>query len=208
MSTVFVMILMRHRSSPSMRLASNNSHSIYPDRLPQLNYSLFKETALRKKLVDMGIPSGGPKALLIRRHTEWVNLVNANCDSSRPRTKRELLHDLAEWDRSQGHVIPSRLGLAANANALMSKDFDSTAWGTAHNKDFQRLIREARERGSRMLDESPGSTEENSECDPPPEDVSILECASTSQVSTSDKPINEELATDFQRATNREGRVS
>ena len=202
------MMLMHHRRPPSMRLVSNKCHSIYPDRLPQLNYSLFKETALRKKLVDIGIPGGGPKALLIRRHTEWVNLVNANCDSSRPRTKRELLHDLAEWDRSQGHVIPSRLGPAANANALMSKDFDSTAWGTAHNKDFQRLIQEARERGSKMLDEGPGSTVVNPEGDPPPGDVSILGCASTSEVSTTDKPLNEELATECQHATNREGRIS
>lgn len=204
----FVMMPTVHRYSASGSLLSSNTLSIYPERLPQLNYSLFKENALRKKLVDMGIPSGGSKALLIRRHTEWVNLVNANCDSSRPRTKRELLRDLAEWDRSQGSVLPSRLGLAANTITLMSKDFDGVAWGTAHNKDFQKLIQEARNRGSRMLCENSGETLEDPERAPVSEDVSILECVSKSAVSASGNPLNEELITNLQQPTNSEDEIS
>ena len=59
-----------------------------PDRLPQISYSLMKDAALKKKLIDLGIPGWGARALLIRRHSEWVNLVNANYDAARPRTKR------------------------------------------------------------------------------------------------------------------------
>ena len=134
-----------------------------PERLPQLNYSLLKENALRKKLTDLGIPSGGQKALLVRRHTEWVNMVNANYDSSKPRTKRELLQDLSEWDRSQGRILSNGLGQATNANPLMRKDFDGAAWGTAHSKDFQRLIQEARQRGSRKVNDDAGSSPKKSQ---------------------------------------------
>lgn len=203
----YVIMLTRCRYSPSVSLVSNPGVAVYPERLPQLNYSLFKETALRKKLVDLGIPGGGPKALLIRRHTEWVNLVNANCDSSRLRTKRELLHDLAEWDRSQGRVIPNRLGLVANANSLMRKDFDGVAWGAAHNKDFRRLIQEARERGSRKLDESSGSTLENPERVARSEDFSILKCTSNSEVSASENSFNEESVTDLRQLQNSEDKI-
>lgn len=123
-----------------------DSSSKPPDRLPQLSYSLLKDNALRKKLNELGIPSGGSRALLIRRHTEWVNLVNANSDSSRPRTKREMLHELNVWDRSQGRQISNASEEWMGANSVMKKDFDSKAWATSHDNDFQKLISEARQK--------------------------------------------------------------
>lgn len=114
------------------------------ERLPQLNYSLLKDTALRKKLFELGIPNGGPKDLLIRRHTEWVNLVNANCDSSKPKTKRQLLHELEAWDRTQGRQILNNCNGAGSAASVMSKNFDGAAWGSSHGNDFQALIAQAR----------------------------------------------------------------
>lgn len=125
-----------------------------PDRLPQLSYSLLKDTALRRKLNELGIPSGGPRALLIRRHTEWVNLVNSNSDSSRPRTKREMLHELSVWDRSQGRQISNAPEDSMGANSVMRKDFDGTAWATSHDDDFQRLISKARQKVGNNADRS------------------------------------------------------
>lgn len=185
-----------------------NSLSLYPERLPQLNYSLLKETALRKKVIDMGIPGGGPKALLVRRHTEWINLVNANCDSLRPRTKRELIHDLAEWERSQGRVVPTKLGLTANTNSLMSKNFDGPAWGSAHRNEFQRLTQEARKRSSRAVDEKPGSNSKSPKSVATFEDVSLMESASISEISASEKGLNAVLTTETQHAKCSENKMS
>ena len=112
------------------------------DRLPQINYSLLKDNALRKKLSELGIPNTGPRALIMRRHTEWINLVNANCDSRSPRTKRDLLRDLEIWDRAQGRQISS--GTSSSSATLMHKDFDGAAWATSHDSEFKRLIAEAR----------------------------------------------------------------
>ena len=113
------------------------------DRLPQISYGLMKDQALRKKLTELGIPNHGPRPLLIKRHTEWVNLVNSNCDSSRPRSKRELLSELDIWERSQGRNILSGLG-GAETNSVMRKDFDGAAWALSHGNDFQQLIARAR----------------------------------------------------------------
>ena len=133
---------------------SRNSHSPYfhdagkqkmkrpMNRLPQINYSLLKDNALRKKLAELGIPNTGPKALLMRRHTEWVNLVNANCDSRSPRAKRDLLHDLDVWDKTQGRQTPN--GPTTNTSTIMHKDFDGAAWATSHDSDYRRLVAEAR----------------------------------------------------------------
>ena len=118
------------------------------ERLPQLNYSLLKDTALRKKLSELGIPNGGPKDLLIRRHTEWVNLVNANCDSSKPKTKRELIQELESWDRTQGRqALNNHNGGAGSASSVMSKDFDGAAWASNHGNSFQSLVAQARRKG-------------------------------------------------------------
>ena len=114
------------------------------ERLPQLNYSLLKDTALRKKLSELGIPNGGPKDLLIRRHTEWVNLVNANCDSSKPKTKRELIQELESWDRTQGRQVLNNCNGAGSVSSVMSKNFDGAAWASNHGNNYQSLIAQAR----------------------------------------------------------------
>ncbi|KAL8787415.1 MAG: hypothetical protein Q9195_007790 [Heterodermia aff. obscurata] len=135
-------ILSPTRKTPVDMTSRSRQPSKPMERLPQLSYGLLKEQALRKKLSELGIPGHGPKPLLIKRHTEWVNLVNANCDSSRPRTKRELLNELDVWERSQGRNILN--GLSGNEASVMRKDFDGAAWATNHERDFQDLIAKAR----------------------------------------------------------------
>ena len=115
-----------------------------PERLPQLNYSLLKDNALRKRLSELGISNSGPRPLLIRRHTEWINLVNANCDSTRPRTKRELLHELDVWDKTQGRQILNSSNGGGSALSVMHKDFDGAGWAANHDQDFRSLIAKAR----------------------------------------------------------------
>jgi E3 ubiquitin-protein ligase RAD18 len=112
-----------------------------PDRLTELNYSLLNDKALRKKLSELGIPSTGSKTLLSRRHTEWVNLWNANVDAEAPRSKRELLNELQKWDRSIGRE-PDSFG---TSNQVMKKDFDAKAWSSGNKDDFTRLIEQARQ---------------------------------------------------------------
>ncbi|KAI9848102.1 MAG: E3 ubiquitin-protein ligase rad18 [Sclerophora amabilis] len=144
--------------SPNSLNPTINKHLPHPqqtmqNRLPQLNYSLYKENAMRKKLSELGIRASGPKSLLERRHTEWVNLWNANCDSNRPRSKRELLHELDIWERSQGGLAPGASyvggiggGGGVSGNAVMKKDFDGAGWAATHNSEFKDLIARARQR--------------------------------------------------------------
>lgn len=137
----------KRRSSSLEILERSRTIPRPPERLPQLNYSLMKDNALRKKLVDLGIPSIGPRALLIRRHAEWVNIVNANADSSKPKTKRELLRELEMWDRSTGRSIINGGIESSITGSIMSKDFDGAAWSTSHKSDFEDLVLKARYMG-------------------------------------------------------------
>lgn len=109
-------------------------------RLPQLNYSLLKDGPLRRKLDELGIPAWGSRELLVRRHIEWTNLYNANADSLRPRTNRELLRDLDTWERSQGGRA------TVKEPAPKKKEFDGKAWAQGNRNQFDELIREARKK--------------------------------------------------------------
>ncbi|KAF2152560.1 DNA repair protein rad18 [Myriangium duriaei CBS 260.36] len=124
------------------------------ERLPELNYSLLGDGQMRKKLKELGIPAVGAKALMVRRHTEWVNLWNANCDAARPKSKRELLHELDIWERAQG------AGLKEGGGGIMKKDFDAEGWKRNNKEDFGRLIQEARERAKRKATETGKKEEE------------------------------------------------
>ena len=111
--------------------------------LPTIAYGVLNDKLLRNKLAELGISNAGPKQLLMKRHMEWRNLVNANCDSSTPKSKRELLKDLAEWEKSQGSGIPNGVGKSGRSS-VMEKDFDRGAWSQSHGNNFRDLIAQAR----------------------------------------------------------------
>lgn len=148
-----------------------------PAHLPQLNFSLLNDKALRKKFQDLGIPGWGSRQLLQRRHTEWINLWNANCDSSRPRTKRELLADLDTWERTQGGNTPNNNNPTVAAT-VMQKDFDAKGWASTNKDQFEELIANARRKraspaistdtnGAKADDRTPHAPEEEKQASKP-----------------------------------------
>ncbi|KAI1113414.1 DNA repair protein rad18 [Nemania sp. NC0429] len=115
-----------------------------PDRLPALNYSMLKETQLRKELGYLGLSTSGSRAMLERRHREWVMIWNANCDSQRPRPRAELLRELEVWERTFGSRAPTGSRAATVGAQIRDKDFDGAAWAAKHGGTFQDLIADAR----------------------------------------------------------------
>ena len=120
------------------------------ERLPFINYNLLNENGLRKKLRDLGIPSHGSKELMRRRHTEWVNLWNANCDAINPVTKRQLLQDLRVWEDTLGRQMekPPNIG-------FMAKDFDGDLHVKNQKNNFDELIKQARQRKAAVAQKEP-----------------------------------------------------
>ncbi|KAF8527725.1 hypothetical protein BDD12DRAFT_919553 [Trichophaea hybrida] len=87
--------------------------------LSKLTYSFLSERQLRQKLRELGIPDSGSKKILQQRHTEWMNLWNANVDSLHPQSKRQLLNALDTWEKA--HVKPSN-------NKTKTADWSDEAW--------------------------------------------------------------------------------
>ena len=105
-----------------------------PSRLPKINYSLINEANLRQKLHEAGLPSHGPKLILQRRYSEWINIYNANLDAARPRSRRDLMHDLDAWER----------GNNASTNGSSNTEIDLDRWEDKHQADFASLTAQAR----------------------------------------------------------------
>jgi E3 ubiquitin-protein ligase RAD18 len=115
-----------------------------PERLPALAYSMLKDTALRKKMSELGLSTAGSRQMLEKRHQEWVTIWNANCDSKNPKRRTELLQDLEVWERTMGSRAPT-MSRAANTGAqIKDKDFDGAAWAAKHDNSFKDLIARAR----------------------------------------------------------------
>ncbi|KAL2260602.1 hypothetical protein VTK26DRAFT_5338 [Humicola hyalothermophila] len=115
-----------------------------PERLPALAYSMLKDTALRKKMAELGLSTAGSRQMLERRHQEWVTIWNANCDSARPKKRSELLQDLEVWERTMGTRAPTMSRAAAMGARIKDKEFDGNAWAAEHGDSFKALIAQAR----------------------------------------------------------------
>ncbi|KAM0474877.1 hypothetical protein ACHAPX_007398 [Trichoderma viride] len=124
------------------------------ERLPPLNYSMLKEQALRKKMLELGLNNQGPRPLLEKRHKEWLTLWNANCDAATPKKRSELLHDLDVWERTQGGRAPTTGRVIQTAAAIKDKDFDGAAWAVKHDSSFRDLIASARKNGDKAKSQS------------------------------------------------------
>ncbi|KAK5634072.1 hypothetical protein RRF57_009786 [Xylaria bambusicola] len=115
-----------------------------PERIPALNYSMLRDTQLRRELTDLGLSTSGNRGMLERRHREWVMIWNANCDSQQPRRRADLLHDLDVWERTLGSRAPTTSRSATTGAQIRDKDFDSAAWAANNSDSFRDLIANAR----------------------------------------------------------------
>ena len=100
------------------------------------------EGKLRKKLQEIGIPNWGNKDLMKRRHIEWLNIHNSNCDADESvrKTRRQLVKELEEWENTQGGRADTK------ESKVMRKDFDGSGYAKSHKSDFDDLIAQARKK--------------------------------------------------------------
>lgn len=111
-------------------------------RLSKPVYNLMKDAELKKLLAELSLPTTGDRDLLIRRHTEYVILWNAECDTLKPKTEIELKRELASIERSWSRKAPTV--------DLSSEDFEEKAaiYREANTHHFEALIETAKRRKS------------------------------------------------------------
>ncbi|KAG9300613.1 hypothetical protein G9A89_005213 [Geosiphon pyriformis] len=78
---------------------SSSSNTFKRVKKPKVVYSMMKESALRALLRKEGLPEHGDKAIMSKRHGEFINRYNANVDATNPKSTHELISDLKNWEK-------------------------------------------------------------------------------------------------------------
>uniref|UniRef100_V5F067 SAP domain-containing protein n=2 Tax=Kalmanozyma brasiliensis (strain GHG001) TaxID=1365824 RepID=V5F067_KALBG len=104
-------------------------------RLVRPQYNLKSERDLRKLLDDAGLPTSGDREKLVERHRQWINIWNANLDSTKARrSAAQLRKDLAAWERTKTS--------AKDHSAHV--DRQKTTWVKTNKSQFDDLIQKAK----------------------------------------------------------------
>lgn len=104
-------------------------------RLVRPQYNLKSERDLRKLLDDAGLPTSGDKEKMVERHRQWINIWNANLDSTKARrTPAQLRKDLAAWERTK----------ASAKDHSAHVDRQKTTWIKSNKSQFDELIQKAK----------------------------------------------------------------
>ncbi|KAL2916508.1 E3 ubiquitin-protein ligase rad18 [Polyrhizophydium stewartii] len=125
---------------------------------PSVAYSILSDAKIRRKLEEDGLPTTGTRAALIRRHTEWTTLFNANLDSHAPRSDDALRAALAAWERAQAEDTKA---VQASSFRPSTGSHDATPEDTMlvqshvakYAEEFEMLIQQIRDRKARRLRE-------------------------------------------------------
>lgn len=91
------------KGAPSTTSATDGATSMANEkRLIRPQYNLKSERDLRKLLDDAGLPTSGDREKMVERHRQWINIWNANLDSTKARRSAvQLRKDLAAWERTK-----------------------------------------------------------------------------------------------------------
>lgn len=125
-----------HQSSTNATPTSEGSASMTNEkRLVRPQYNLRSERELRKLLEEAGLPTTGDREKLVERHRQWINIWNANLDSTKARrTAGQLRRDLAAWERTRT--------TAKDHSAHVDKQ--KTTWVKSNKSQFDELIQKAK----------------------------------------------------------------
>lgn len=128
--------LTKNAAASSSSVNSDASSSMANEkRLVRPQYNLKSERDLRKLLDDAGLPTSGDREKLVERHRQWINIWNANLDSTKARrSAAQLRKDLAAWERTKTS--------AKDHSAHV--DRQKTTWIKTNKSQFDDLIQKAK----------------------------------------------------------------
>ncbi|GAC95700.1 hypothetical protein PHSY_003276 [Pseudozyma hubeiensis SY62] len=122
-------------SSSSLSTTIAGSDTANEKRLHRPQYNLKSDRDLRKLLDDAGLPTSGDREKLVERHRQWINLWNANLDSTKARRSAgQLRRELAAWERTKSS--------AKDHSAVVDRQKGS--WVKSNKSHFDELIAKAR----------------------------------------------------------------
>ncbi|XP_072928586.1 E3 ubiquitin-protein ligase RAD18 isoform X1 [Hemitrygon akajei] len=134
--------------------------------LPKLVYNLLSDRDLKKKLKEYGLSTQGNKTQLIKRHQEFVQMYNSQCDSLNPKSAKDIAKEIEKNEK-----IRAQLEAKVVENAMkFTKDQSEEEidalhkdYRIKHQEEFQNLITEVKKRWKSKVNKLKGEQNEEPE---------------------------------------------
>ncbi|XP_075430803.1 E3 ubiquitin-protein ligase RAD18 isoform X2 [Ascaphus truei] len=112
-------------------------------------YNLLSERDLRKKLKEVGLSAQGSKKHMIRRHQEFVQMFNAQCDSQNPKSAAEIVCEVEnnEKNRSLLEAKDGERGMTFTKGQTEEEiEGIHQQYRRKHKSEFQQLVDQVKDR--------------------------------------------------------------
>ncbi|KAI0668511.1 hypothetical protein C8Q78DRAFT_1155695 [Trametes maxima] len=94
----------RDRGKGKSRHKDTSEGDAEPEHLPKVAYDIHPQRRVAEMLAEWGLPTHGDKNALVRRHSRWIVLYNANVDRApeNRRTVEQLRLELRKAEEAEG----------------------------------------------------------------------------------------------------------
>ncbi|XP_078270543.1 E3 ubiquitin-protein ligase RAD18 isoform X2 [Rhinoraja longicauda] len=117
--------------------------------LPKLVYNLLSDRDLKKKLKECGLSTQGNKAQLVKRHQEFIQMYNSQCDSLNPRSAKDIIKEIEKNEKTRVQLEAKFVENAMKFTKDQSEeqiDAVHKEYCANHKQEFQQLIAEVKSR--------------------------------------------------------------
>lgn len=117
--------------------------------LPKLVYNLLSDRDLKKKLKECGLSTQGSKAQLVKRHQEFIQMYNSQCDSLNPRSAKDIIKEIEKNEKTR---VQLEAKFGENAMKFTKDQTEEQIdavhkeYCAKHKQEFQQLITEVTSR--------------------------------------------------------------
>ncbi|CAG5074028.1 Similar to RAD18: E3 ubiquitin-protein ligase RAD18 (Homo sapiens) [Cotesia congregata] len=95
----------------SLEVKNEDNSAKKRPQLPKLVLNLMKDSELKKKLKEVGLPIKGVRKVLEARYQRYCTIYNAECDKKNPRSAAELLKQCNNLEKLEKSIEPLPLNM-------------------------------------------------------------------------------------------------
>lgn len=116
--------------------------------MPKLVYTLISVPKLKKMLKECHLSTQGSRELLVRRHQDFTQIYNAQCDSLNPKSAEDIAKEIESNERLRNQLDSKRKPAIVRTKNQTAEEIEElhSVYRKQHSSEFSRLIAQVRGR--------------------------------------------------------------
>ncbi|XP_068108880.1 E3 ubiquitin-protein ligase RAD18 isoform X2 [Hyperolius riggenbachi] len=139
-------------------------------------YNLLSERDLRKRLKEAGLSTHGTKQQMIRRHQDYVQMYNSQCDALEPKSAAEIIRELEENEKIRSSLEAKQESAMTFKKEQSEEEIDEIhlQYRKKHKSEFQQLLDQVKGRWKNGKSKKENREASSSRADEPSEEGSTI----------------------------------